>query len=57
MLEKVCLFLGYMVFQINICFLSLRIVCSNYTALDSEMNNFEYVKVFDFCRIGTMFKS
>ena len=46
MLEKVCLFLGYMVFQINICFLSLRIVCSNYTALDSEMNNFEYVKVF-----------
>ena len=46
MLEKICLFLGYMVFQINICFLSLRIVCSNYAPLDTNMMNFKYVKVF-----------
>lgn len=46
MLEKVSLFLGYMVFQINICFLSLRIVCSNYTSLNEEMTAFKYANVF-----------
>ena len=46
MLEKFSLFLGCMVFQINICFLSLRIVCCNYTSLDTTMTTFKYANVF-----------